>query len=121
MTSVRPNCLRGGDLRLRDPRAVEAPDFYSPNRFVAIGMSWRARVLFVVFAVRKRGTLQAVSATKSFAKLRSRQKPEFLRTIEFSNVADKWKLLLGVIKMEIPGFGGHEVSVPFERLQTALG
>ena len=31
-----------------DPRAIDAPDFYEPYRFVIIGMSAHARVLFVV-------------------------------------------------------------------------
>jgi uncharacterized DUF497 family protein len=35
-----------------DPRALDAPDRYEPGRFVIIGMSDRARVLFVVHAER---------------------------------------------------------------------
>jgi uncharacterized DUF497 family protein len=33
-----------------DPRAIDAPDLVEPHRFVIIGMSQSARVLFVVFA-----------------------------------------------------------------------
>ena len=33
-----------------DPQAIDAPDFYEPRRFVIIGMSAQARVLFVVHA-----------------------------------------------------------------------
>jgi uncharacterized protein len=35
-----------------DPRAIDAPDRYEPERFVIIGMSDHARVLFVVHAER---------------------------------------------------------------------
>jgi hypothetical protein len=35
-----------------DPRAIDAPDIFEPNRFVIIGTSQIARILFVVFAER---------------------------------------------------------------------
>jgi uncharacterized protein len=35
-----------------DPRAIDAADIFVPNRFVIIGMSQIARMLFVVFAER---------------------------------------------------------------------
>jgi hypothetical protein len=35
-----------------DPRAIDAPDIYEPDRFVIIGLSAQARVLFVVHAER---------------------------------------------------------------------
>ncbi len=35
-----------------DPQAIDAPDLYEPDRFIIIGMSTRARVLFVVHAER---------------------------------------------------------------------
>ena len=35
-----------------DPQALDAPDRYESNRFVIIGMSEQARVLFVVHAER---------------------------------------------------------------------
>lgn len=35
-----------------DPRAIDAPDLLEPDRFVILGMSQPARILFVVFAER---------------------------------------------------------------------
>lgn len=35
-----------------DPQAIDAPDLYEPERFVIIGLSTQARVLFVVHAER---------------------------------------------------------------------
>ena len=35
-----------------DPHAIDAPDRYDPDRFVIIGMSSFANVLFVVHAIR---------------------------------------------------------------------
>lgn len=35
-----------------DPRAIDAPDLLEPHRFVILGMSQLARILFVVFAER---------------------------------------------------------------------
>lgn len=47
-----------------DPQAVDAPDLYDPERFVIIGMSLSARVLFVVHAVRGE-RIRIISARKA--------------------------------------------------------
>ncbi|MGH7286020.1 MAG: BrnT family toxin [Polyangiaceae bacterium] len=48
-----------------DPRAIDAPDKYEPDRFVIIGRSARDRVLFVVHAVRSHERIRIVSARKA--------------------------------------------------------
>ena len=47
-----------------DPQAIDAPDLYEPDRFVIIGMSSHARVLFVVHAERSE-RIRIVSARKA--------------------------------------------------------
>lgn len=47
-----------------DPQAVDAPDLYEPDRFVIIGMSAHARVLFVVHAQRGE-RIRIISARKA--------------------------------------------------------
>jgi uncharacterized DUF497 family protein len=53
---------------LVDPRAIEAPDFDRPNRFVTIGMSAFLRVLFVVRIENTlHGRVRIISARKANA------------------------------------------------------
>ncbi|MGH7964432.1 MAG: BrnT family toxin [Candidatus Binatia bacterium] len=47
-----------------DPFAIDAPDLYVPDRFVLIGYSRRARLLFVVYAERG-NQIRIISARKA--------------------------------------------------------
>jgi hypothetical protein len=49
-----------------DPNAIDAPDLYVPERFVLIGYSDRARVLFVVHA-ESGSRIRIISARKASA------------------------------------------------------
>ena len=54
-----------------DPRAIDAPDLVEPSRFVIIGMSRVARVLFVVFAERG-DRIRIISARRANAAQRKK-------------------------------------------------
>ena len=54
-----------------DPRAIDAPDIFEPNRFVIIGMSQIARMLFVVFAERGE-RIRIISARRANAAQRKK-------------------------------------------------
>jgi uncharacterized protein len=47
-----------------DVRAIEAPDFYDPDRFVLIGRSRLSRVLFVVHCAREH-RIRIISARRA--------------------------------------------------------
>jgi uncharacterized protein len=47
-----------------DPRAIDAPDIVDPTRFVLIGFSYLANLLFVVHAVRGE-RIRIISARKA--------------------------------------------------------
>jgi hypothetical protein len=51
---------------LVDPRAIEAPEYDQPDRFVTLGMSAFLRVLFVVHTEQARsGRVRIISARKA--------------------------------------------------------
>jgi uncharacterized DUF497 family protein len=50
---------------LVDPRALEAPDYSDPERFVSIGMSAFLRILFIVHTERAHGRTRILSARKA--------------------------------------------------------
>jgi uncharacterized DUF497 family protein len=54
-----------------DPRAIDAPDIFEPNRFVIIGMSQVARMLFIVFAERGE-RIRIISARRANAAQRKK-------------------------------------------------
>jgi hypothetical protein len=58
-----------------DPRAIDAPDLVEPNRFVIIGMSQLARILFVIFAERS-DRIRIVSARQATAAQRRKYEKE---------------------------------------------
>jgi uncharacterized DUF497 family protein len=52
---------------LRDPYAVDAPDFDDPMRFVLVGMSETLRVLFVVACESTGARIRIISARRASA------------------------------------------------------
>lgn len=54
-----------------DPRAIDAADVLEPNRFVIIGMSQIARMLFAVFAERGE-RIRIISARRANAAQRKK-------------------------------------------------
>jgi uncharacterized DUF497 family protein len=45
-----------------DPHALDQPDATDPDRYVIVGLSLRARVLFVVYCERVGATIRIISA-----------------------------------------------------------
>jgi uncharacterized DUF497 family protein len=58
-----------------DPLAIDAPDLVEPHRFVMIGMSQSARMLFVVFAERGE-SIRIISARRANASQRRKYEEE---------------------------------------------
>jgi uncharacterized protein len=54
-----------------DPRGIDAPDFYDPDRFVLIGRSRLSRVLFVVHCQRQ-DRIRIISARRATAAQRKK-------------------------------------------------